>query len=174
MTIIGVMPATFDPTTSGDQLWVPQAFTPERKANHDQHHNIVIGLLRAGVPPSRAQAELSAVQKELDERSPNANFNGTVGVRPFAEAIVGDYRERLFMTLGAVMFVLLIACGNVANLLLARGASFSRKVWCSGLWVGSPGLLSRTAASTGSSPLRPRASRDSARRASTSVRSSLH
>jgi putative ABC transport system permease protein len=126
--VIGVMPPSFDPTTSGEQLWVPQAFTPERKANHDQHHNIVVGLLKPGVSASRAQAELIQVQKELDARYPNANFNGTVAVRPFAEAIVGAYRERLFVTLGAVTFVLLIACGNVANLLLARGATRAKEL----------------------------------------------
>ena len=109
-TVIGVMPPSFDPTASGEQLWVPQAFTPERKANHDQHHNIVVGLLKPGVPAFRAQAELIAVHTELNARYPSANLNGTVGVRPFGEAIVGDYRQRLFVTLGAVAFVLLIAC----------------------------------------------------------------
>ncbi|AHG89258.1 permease [Gemmatirosa kalamazoonensis] len=127
-TVIGVMPSAFDPTTTGEQLWVPQAFTPEREANHDQHHNIVVGRLKPGVPASRAQAELTAIQKELDARYPNANFDGTVGVRPFDEAVIGDYRERLFVTLGAVAFVLLIACGNVANLLLARGASRAKEL----------------------------------------------
>ena len=127
-TVIGVMPPTFDPTASGEQLWVPQAFTPEREANHDQHHNIVVGLLRPGVPAFRAQAELIAVHKELTARFPNANMDGTVGVRPFDEAIVGDYRRRLFVTLGAVAFVLLIACGNVANLLLARGAARAKEL----------------------------------------------
>jgi predicted permease len=127
-TVIGVMPASFDPTTAAEQLWVPQAFTPERKANHDQHHNIVVGLLKPGASVSRAQTELTAVQKELDVRYPNANFDGKVGVRPFGEAIVGDYRERLFVTLGAVAFVLLIACGNVANLLLARGVARAKEL----------------------------------------------
>jgi len=127
-TVVGVMPPTFDPTTSGERLWVPQAFTPERRANHDQHHNLVVGRLKPGVAASRAQAELTVVQRELDARYPNANFDGTVGVRPFDEAVVGDYRERLFVTLGAVALVLLIACGNVANLLLARGAARAKEL----------------------------------------------
>src|SRR5690242_6807514 len=65
-TVIGVMPPSFDPTTSGEQLWVPAAFTPERKAQHDQHHNTVVGLLKPDASVARAQAELAAVQLELN------------------------------------------------------------------------------------------------------------
>jgi putative ABC transport system permease protein len=80
------------------------------------------------VSMSRAQSELTAVQKELNERYPNANGQRTVGVRSFADVVIGDYRQRLFVTLGAVAFVLLIACGNVANLLLARGAARAKEL----------------------------------------------
>jgi predicted permease len=127
-TVIGVMPPSFDPTTSGEQLWVPAAFTPERKAQHDQHHNTVVGLLTPGASAARAQAELAAVQRELNARYPNQNGTRGVGVRPFADVVVGDYRQRLWVTLGAVGFVLLIACANVANLLLARGAARAKEL----------------------------------------------
>jgi len=127
-TVIGVMPSWFDPTTSGEQLWVPAAFTPERKAQHDEHHNGVFGLLKAGASLARARAELNVVQRELNTRYPNKNGTRTVTVRPFDEVIVGDYRERLLVTLGAVGFVMLIACANVANLLLARGAARAREL----------------------------------------------
>ncbi|MBV9880187.1 MAG: ABC transporter permease [Gemmatirosa sp.] len=127
-TIVGVMPASFDPTASEEQLWVPAAFTPERKAQHDEHHNVAVGLLESGATASRAEAELTAVQKELNALYPTANGQRTVGVRSFADVIVGDYRQRLFVTLGAVAFVLLIACGNVANLLLARGAARAKEL----------------------------------------------
>jgi len=127
-TVIGVMPPSFDPTTAGEQLWVPAAFTPERKAQHDQHHNSVFGLLEPGASAARAQIQLNAVQQELNARYPNHNGTRTVSVRPFDEAVVGDYRQRLFVTLGAVGFVLLIACANVANLLLARGAARAKEL----------------------------------------------
>ena len=127
-TVIGVMPPWFDPTTSGEQLWVPAAFTPDRKAQHDEHHNRVFGLLKPGASLARARAELNVVQRELNARYPNKNGTRTVTVRPFDEVIVGDYRERLLVTLGAVGFVLLIACANVANLLLARGAARAKEL----------------------------------------------
>ena len=127
-TVLGVMPPSFDPTTSGEQLWVPAAFTPERKAQHDEHHNSVFGLLKPGASAARAQSELTMVQKELNARYPNHNGTRTVSVRPFDEVVVGDYRQRLFVTLGAVAFVLLIACANVANLLLARGAARAKEL----------------------------------------------
>jgi len=127
-TVIGVMPPWFDPTTSGEQVWVPAAFTPERKAQHDEHHNRVFGLLKPGASLARARDELNVVQRELNARYPNKNGTRTVTVRPFSEVIVGDYRERLFVTLGAVGFVLLIACANVANLLLARGSVRAREL----------------------------------------------
>jgi putative ABC transport system permease protein len=126
--VIGVMPPWFDPTTSGEQLWVPAAFTPERKAQHDEHHNRVFGLLKPGTSLARARAELNAVQRELNARYPNKNGTRTVTVRPFDRVIVGGYRERLLVTLGAVAFVLVIACANVANLLLARGAARAREL----------------------------------------------
>ncbi|MEO7963424.1 MAG: ABC transporter permease, partial [Gemmatimonadaceae bacterium] len=127
-TVIGVMPPSFDPTTSGEQLWLPAAFTPKRKAQHDEHHNSVFGLMKSGASLARAQDELNAVQRTLNARFPNKNGTRTVSVRPFDEVIVGDYRERLFVTLGAVGFVLLIACANVANLLLARGAARAKEL----------------------------------------------
>ena len=127
-TVIGVMPPSFDPTTSGEQLWIPAAFTPERKAQHDEHHNRVFGLLKPGASLARARAELNVVQRELNARYPNKNGTRTVSVRPFSDVIVGDYRQRLFVTLGAVGFVLLIACANVANLLLARGAARAKEL----------------------------------------------
>jgi len=126
--VIGVMPPGFDPTTSGEQLWVPAAFTPERKAQHDEHHNKVFGLLKPGASLAPARAELNAIQRELNARYPNKNGTRTVSVRPFGQVIVGDYRERLLVTLGAVGFVLLIACANVANLLLARGAARAKEL----------------------------------------------
>ena len=126
--VIGVMPASFDPSLSGEALWVPMALTPERKAIHDEHHNFVVGLLKPGVAPDQARAEMAAIARRLAERYPQDLAGRGANVRPLPEVLIGDFRQRLFVTLGAVFFVLLIACGNVANLLLVRGAARQKEI----------------------------------------------
>jgi predicted permease len=127
-TVIGVMPEHFDPTLSGEGLWVPMAWTPERKAMHDEHHNFAVALLKPGVSREQAQAEMARIARTLAERFPDDNAGRSARVRPLPEVLIGDFRQRLLVTLGAVSFVLLIACGNVANLLLVRGASRQKEI----------------------------------------------
>jgi predicted permease len=127
-TIVGVMPASFDPTLSGEQLWVPMAWTPERKAMHDEHHNFVVALLKPGVTREQAQSEMGTITRALAERYPRDNEGRSAVVRHLPEVLVGDFRQRLLVTLGAVSFVLLIACGNVANLLLVRSGARQKEI----------------------------------------------
>jgi putative ABC transport system permease protein len=127
-TIIGVMPASFDFTADAEALWVPIAFTPERKAMHDEHFLSVYARLRPGISIEQATQQLTAIAKGLAQRFPKENTERTFSVTPLMDTFVGDYRERLFVLLGAVAFVLLIACGNVPNLLLARGAARAREL----------------------------------------------
>jgi predicted permease len=126
--VVGVMPPRFDPTASNEELWVPFAWTPAERAQHDEHYLTVVALLKPGVSPTRANAELAGIFKELQARFPQDVFGRSARVRPLPEVLVGDYRGRLFLLLGAVAFVLLIACGNVANLLLARGAARAKEL----------------------------------------------
>src|SRR5262249_46962081 len=121
--VIGVMPSHFDFTDDSEELWVPVAFTPERKAQHDEHYLQIYARLKPGATMKQALAQLDGNAKQLrkDFRDDDQNLQlTTIGV---LEDLVGDYRRRLFILLGAVGFVMLIACGNVANLLLARGAT---------------------------------------------------
>ena len=85
----------------------------------------------AGSSPARpsppAQAELDRIARDLRGRFPQENLSRGLGFQPLLAALVGDYRTRLFLLLGAVAFVLLIACANIAGLLLARSASRARE-----------------------------------------------
>jgi putative ABC transport system permease protein len=127
-TIIGVMPPDFDPVTAKEQMWVPAAFTPERKQMRDEHYLDVYGLLKTSVTPQQAQRELDGIARTLKERFPRDNGERGVRVAPLSDFVIGNFRQRLFVTFGAVAFVLLIACGNVANLLLARGAARAKEM----------------------------------------------
>jgi putative ABC transport system permease protein len=121
--IIGVMPAAFDYTANSEELWVPIAFTAARKAMHDEHYLQVYARLKPGATEEQALGELHANALRLRTAFPRDAAELDFTTVSVLEDLVGDYPLRMFTLLGAVGFVLLIACGNVANLLLARGAA---------------------------------------------------
>jgi putative ABC transport system permease protein len=123
--VIGIMPAHFDFGRGTAEVWVPIAFTPERKVTFDEHYLLAYGRLKAEATVDQALAELQRNAADLRVRAPLPNADLAFGVTGIMDQLVGSYRERLFVMLGAVGFVLLIACGNAANLLLARGAARS-------------------------------------------------
>jgi len=127
-TVVGIMPPSFDLTLDSEELWTPIAFTPERRRMHDEHYLAVYGRLKPGVTRERAQAELDAVAVRVRREYPKDVPNLTYSMAPFQDRFVGDYRRRLLVLMAAVAVVLLIACGNVANLLLARGAARAREI----------------------------------------------
>jgi predicted permease len=127
-TIVGVMPAAADLAANSEELWVPIAFTPERRRMHDEHMLWVTGRLAPGVSLAQASAELDAIAANLGQDHPRENQERATRVQPFAELVVGPFGDRLWLMLGAVTLVLLIGCANVAGLLLARGAARGREL----------------------------------------------
>jgi putative ABC transport system permease protein len=126
--VAGVMPASFDLTADSEELWTPIAFTPAQRVLHDEHYLEVFGRLKPGASREQLGAELGAVAVRNRHDFPKDCTDLTYAIHPFRDDFVGDYRTRLFVLLGAVAMVMLIACGNVGNLLLARGAARAREI----------------------------------------------
>ncbi|MFY9551622.1 MAG: ABC transporter permease, partial [Thermoanaerobaculia bacterium] len=127
-TVIGVMPASFDFARENEELWVPAALDPETLANHDKHSFTVYGLLKPEVPVKQATEDALVISRDLERRFPLHNAERGFHIQPFKDLLVEDYRERLWILFGAVGLVLLIACTNVSNMLLARGAGRAREL----------------------------------------------
>jgi predicted permease len=141
--IIGVMPPGFDPMVAQEQLWMPIAFTPERRAEHDGHYLVVMGRLARGVSLEQANTEMVSITRGLAQRYPDDNAGRSARVTILQELILGNVRERLLVLLGAVGLVLLIACGNVSNLLLARGAARAKEIAIRGAIGAGRGRIMR-------------------------------
>jgi predicted permease len=118
-TIVGVLPAaqTFPEDA---RLWVPLVWTPEEQAIRGIHDYRVVARLRPGVTVARAQSEMTVLSARLAELYPKDDKGWGATVIPLHEELVGDVKPALMVLLGAVGFVLLIACANVANLVLAK------------------------------------------------------
>jgi len=131
-TIIGVMPREFQFPDSGFKVWVPieSAMAQARAQVENRSLRIfrAIGLLKPGVTFDQAQAELDAISEKLQQQFPNTNAGVRIQLTPLRERLLGDVRPALLVLLGIVALVLLIACANVANLLLARTMAREREI----------------------------------------------
>ncbi|MGA2369106.1 MAG: ABC transporter permease [Candidatus Korobacteraceae bacterium] len=132
-TVIGVMRPGFEFPVSGDpdarpQMWKPLAWTPQERAIRDDHNYGVIARLKPGATLEQAKAELDTISNQLAQQYPKDNKGWGATAIPLREDLVGDVRRALLILLGAVAFVLLIACANVANLVLAKTLSRRKEV----------------------------------------------
>jgi putative ABC transport system permease protein len=126
-TVVGVMPRGFQVYRQAD-LWVPLAFTPEEKANREFHYLIVMGRLKPSVTIEQAQGEMSSIATNLQRIYPKTNTDQGIKLISLFDQTVVNIRPALVMLQAAVAFILLIACVNLANLMLARSTTRRKEI----------------------------------------------
>jgi len=135
--VIGVMPAgfsfphgaeTLDTSGQVTDVWVPWAMTPEERSSRDEGAGNAIGRLRPGVSLAQAQAGISTITARVDSLHPPMLQGSTAVVRPVNVVVTGGSRRALLIFMGAVVLVLLIACSNVASLILARATGRAQEM----------------------------------------------
>lgn len=127
-SVIGILPPRFSFLGLDVQALVPMSFAPGDNMNsHNNYFLTMVGRLRPGVAPAQALADLNGISQSIILEHPE-NHGTAIGMQPLQEAVVGSVRPAVLVLFGAVAFVLLIACANLANLGLARAAGRRREI----------------------------------------------
>ena len=125
--IIGVLPAWFN-FQHATEVWTPMDMTPKALGPRGSHSYRAIGRLKPNLGASQAQAELNSITRQLAKLYPDNDGDSGAVVVSLTEQLTGASRQSLFILLGAVALVLLVACANVANLMLARATNRQREI----------------------------------------------
>src|SRR5882724_6242172 len=138
-SVIGIMPQGFNFPRSADvpslfgaapktDIWTPLVTTNNDRLQRRDRGLTVLARMKHGVNLTQAQAEMDSVAKGIEEQNKDTNEGFGVLLSPLQEQMIGGFRQALFVLIGAVGFVLLIACSNVANLMLARSAARQKEI----------------------------------------------
>jgi len=146
LNIVGVMPAGFGFPNQTD-IWYPaNSFSPETPSR-SVHNHLVVARLKDAVTLEQAQAQMTAIGTRLSEKYPDSNKGKNVAVTGIRDEMVGHFRLTLWVMLAAVGVVLLIACANLANMLLAKAAARTREIAIRAAIGASRGRIVRQLAS---------------------------
>jgi putative ABC transport system permease protein len=144
-TVIGVVAPGVSDRIPAD-VWIPLSLTPQDIANRQLRPFLMAGRLRPGVTIEQAQQEMNVIASRLAQQFPDSNKGRTVSVEPLQNNFMtADSKKKLWLLLAAVSFVVLIACVNVANMLLSRGAVREREIAIRAALGATRGRLARLA-----------------------------
>ena len=140
--VLGVAPAEYIAGGPAELIWTPLIIPAQRAADHKDHELSVAGMVRRGVTNEQAIREMSQIERQLAADYPHSGFDD-IHAMPYASAVIGDSGKTLYMLFGAVALVLLIACANVANLLIARASRRRAEIAVRGALGASRGRIVR-------------------------------